>query len=155
MTTLTAEEFTAAVDNLIRYCRGYNDFARVPIELQLVPVCKPYMSTARSYLQLNNTFDIVYCPIYQVPILYSRQSAHVSLNMLQPDMCSFTEHPITGIPCAFFHPCMTATIMKELLEEGNSNPLQYLITWLSVYNRLADLCIPLQFFANKDLTITH
>lgn len=156
MATLTADEFTTAADHLIKYCCGYNDLAREPIELQLIPAYKSYMSTAKTYLQLNNTFDIVYCPIYQVPVLYSRQSAHASLNRLQKDIVSFTEHPITGISCVFFHPCMTATIMKELLlEEIELNSLQYLITWLGVHNRLADLCIPLEFFANKDLIIHH
>ena len=52
---------------------------------------------------------------------------------------SQTEHPITGVPYFFLHPCTTATLMSDI------NPptgLAYLTFWLSYIARYFNLFIP-------------
>jgi ubiquitin-like-conjugating enzyme ATG10 len=117
--------------------------------------------------------DIAYSPAYQVPVLYltfaersTNRSTALPLpdevyNMLVPNdfkspmrsvgvmgALSMAEHPVTGVPAYFVHPCRTQEAMSPLL--GNTNPdahsrdgTRYLLLWFGVIGASVGLSVPI------------
>jgi len=89
-------------------------------------------------------FTIVYSSSYASPVLYFTVATtsgsplppasvlellprQISINDTPP--ISMEEHPISGLPVFFLHPCNTSSLL-ELSREGNTNCS--LLTWFSV-----------------------
>ncbi|KAK5697495.1 hypothetical protein LTR97_007633 [Elasticomyces elasticus] len=111
-------------------------------------------------------YDIVYSPSYRVPVLHitlphpppnsnihdllvpashraQLQHAGGSLGAL-----SLTDHPITGLPAYFIHPCRTAEGMAAVTKSGEiggrGGPMEYLMRWLGLVGPSVDLAVPLK-----------
>jgi len=117
--------------------------------------------------------DIAYSPTYQVPVLYltfAEHSTNQSIVLPSPDevyktlvpddfkspmrsvgvmgALSMAEHPITGVPAYFVHPCRTQEALSPLL--GNSSPdgdpssgTSYLLLWFGVIGASVGLSVPI------------
>ena len=101
------------------------------------------------------TASVVWSPAYCVPVLYFRASdlsgAPVSLQQLKDDVlaqdaaemdCTLrwgliaaAEHPVSGEPFFFLHPCETATLLGPQLS---------LVRWMSVALQLLRIRFPLR-----------
>lgn len=125
--------------------------------------------------------DIAYSPTYRVPVLYltfSEVSTNKSIALPSPDevyeilvpedfkspmrsvgvmgALSMAEHPITGIPAYFVHPCRTQETMAPLLENASPKArpcsgTQYLLLWFGVIGASLGLNVPIgvaKLFAN-------
>ena len=60
---------------------------------------------------------------------------------------SMTDHPISGLPVYFVHPCRTAEAMKDVLSgklaEGRAvKPEVYLIMWMGLVGGAVGLNVP-------------
>jgi len=102
-------------------------------------------------------FSIVYSDVWRVPILYftvqsveksgspcQRSEIISSLMQFSHYNCvedtweffSYEEHPITGVPSFFLHPCRTSermqTIMKEPQTNGDGGKDCLLLSWMSM-----------------------
>jgi ubiquitin-like-conjugating enzyme ATG10 len=117
--------------------------------------------------------DVVYSPSYQVPVLYltfATASTNKSIplpaadeiyEMLVPQgfkapmrdvgvmgVLSMAEHPITGMPAYFVHPCRTQEALAPLMEEpshkvGSEPAVEYLLLWFGVIGASVGLSVPL------------
>jgi ubiquitin-like-conjugating enzyme ATG10 len=117
--------------------------------------------------------DIAYSPAYQVPVLYltfAERSGNQAIalpspdevyNMLVPDdfkspmqsvsvmgALSMAEHPVTGVPAYFVHPCRTQEALSPLLD--NTSPgakpcrgTRYLLLWFGVIGASVGLSVPI------------
>lgn len=127
-------------------------------------------------------YDTIHSPTYQVPVLYLtfvKADSNKSIPLPSPDeiyyiivseslkapmrdvgvmgALSMTEHPITGMPAYFVHPCRTQEVMAPLLgvEDLKSNtgdPIKYLMLWLGVIGASVGLSVPVRVakeFAEK------
>lgn len=128
-------------------------------------------------------YDVVHSPSYSVPVLYlmfadTRSGKSIPLpspdevyNFLVPNgfkapmldvgvmgALSMAEHPLTGMPAYFVHPCRTQEVMAPLLEgreDPKSNagdPVEYLMLWLGVIGASVGLNVPVRVakeFAEK------
>jgi hypothetical protein len=103
------------------------------------------------YLELGNGVQVFYSPSFQVPTLHFPYN-YKSIE-LEEGKISYTEHPITGLPCLFLHPCQTAAVMEEILLVGKNEMTfvgNYLWAWLAVYAKdIPSLTIPMEFFSTK------
>nr|POE63213.1 ubiquitin-like-conjugating enzyme atg10 [Quercus suber] len=117
---------------------------------------------ARSLAAPLVLYDVVHSPSYQVPVLYVTFQ-----HLLQPGLpsleriyellvpaefppqlravgvmgsLSFAEHPITGVPAYFVHPCRTADAMSAVVRERNVTPEEYLLAWTGIVGA----CVGLQ-----------
>lgn len=126
--------------------------------------------------------DIAYSPAYQVPVLYltfADRSTNRSTALPSPDevykvlvpddfkspmrsvgvmgALSMAEHPITGTPAYFVHPCRTQEALSPLLDNANSNAkpengTSYLLLWFGVVGASVGLSVPIsvaELFANR------
>jgi ubiquitin-like-conjugating enzyme ATG10 len=126
--------------------------------------------------------DIAYSPAYQVPVLYltfAERSTKRSIalpspdavyNMLVPDdfkspvrsvgimgALSMAEHPVTGVPAYFVHPCRTQEAMSPLLSNAEPDAhsrdgTRYLLLWFGVIGASVGLSVPIsvaKLFANR------
>ncbi|KAH9844418.1 autophagy-related protein Atg10 [Teratosphaeria destructans] len=113
-------------------------------------------------------YDIIYSPSYQVPVLYltatplsgtGPTSLAQIYDLLVPSQCrnqiesmgvmgavSMSEHPITGLPVFFVHPCRTAEAMAEVVQgRGDSlSPAEYLMMWLGLVGPSVGLSMPVE-----------
>jgi ubiquitin-like-conjugating enzyme ATG10 len=117
--------------------------------------------------------DIAYSPAYQVPVLYltfaeRSTTQNIALpspdevyNMLVPDdfkspmrsigvmgALSMAEHPMTGVPAYFVHPCRTQEALSPLLDNASPNAkpcsgTQYLLLWFGVIGASVGLSVPI------------
>mmetsp|Transcript_30178 Transcript_30178/g.46027 ORF Transcript_30178/g.46027 Transcript_30178/m.46027 type:complete len:220 (+) Transcript_30178:258-917(+) len=94
--------------------------------------------------KLEWRFSIVYSETWRAPILYfmvqdssghpcSREQVLLMLPSADVqdswDFISYDEHPVTGRPSYFLHPCKTCDRLNELLRKQNTN---LLLSWLSM-----------------------
>lgn len=61
---------------------------------------------------------------------------------------SMSEHPVTGIPAYFVHPCRTQEAMSPLLEYASRDAkpcsgMQYLLLWFGVIGASVGLSVPI------------
>lgn len=60
------------------------------------------------------------------------------------------EHPVTGMPAYFVHPCRTQNVMGPLLEGGGDcefgarDSVEYLMLWLGVIGASVGLSVPMR-----------
>lgn len=116
--------------------------------------------------------DIAYSPAYQVPVLYltfaERSNTTIALpspdevyNMLVPNdfklpmrsvgvmgALSMAEHPVTGVPAYFVHPCRTQEAMSPLLSNAEPDAhsrdgTRYLLLWSGVIGASVGLNVPI------------
>lgn len=117
-------------------------------------------------------YDVVYSTSYQVPVLYltfadASTSKNIPLpsadevyDMLVPQgfkasmrdvgvmgALSMAEHPITGMPAYFVHPCRTQEALTPLLAgasqtAGTEPAVEYLLLWFGVIGASVGLSVP-------------
>lgn len=117
-------------------------------------------------------YDVVYSPAYQVPVLYitfSDAATKKSIALPSPDelyrflvpdglkspmrdvgvmgALSMSDHPVTGVPAYFVHPCRTQEALAPFLRDprpdgGAQKPLDYLMLWLGVIGASVGLSVP-------------
>lgn len=132
----------------------------------------PAAATKRQDLDRVVRYDVVYSPSYQVPVLYLTfatastnkgvplPSADEVYAMLVPQgfktpmrdvgvmgALSMAEHPITGMPAYFVHPCRTQEALAPLLGDTSHKPgfepdLEYLLLWFGVIGASVGLSVP-------------
>ncbi|KAK4979520.1 hypothetical protein LTR28_004217 [Elasticomyces elasticus] len=113
---------------------------------------------------LTITYDIIHSPSYRVPVLYLScttpanqpisSPATLYRTLVPPLMksqiqaigvmgaVSATEHPITGLPCYFVHPCKTADAMRPLCAGGEVDAEGYVLRWLGLVGGGVGLNVP-------------
>lgn len=117
-------------------------------------------------------YDVVYSPAYQVPVLYitlSDAATKKSIALPSPDelyrllvpdefksamrdvgvmgALSMSDHPVTGVPAYFVHPCRTQEALAPFLEDPKSDgsartALDYLMLWFGVIGASVGLSVP-------------
>jgi ubiquitin-like-conjugating enzyme ATG10 len=132
----------------------------------------PTAAAKRQDLDRTVRYDVVYSPSYQLPVLYLTfaeattgkstplPSAEEIYEMLVPQdfktpmrdvgvmgALSMAEHPVTGMPAYFVHPCQTQDALAPLLEDhsqkARSEPeLEYLLLWFGVVGAGVGLSVP-------------
>ncbi|KAK0282920.1 hypothetical protein LTR91_024171 [Friedmanniomyces endolithicus] len=104
-------------------------------------------------------YDIVYSPSYRVPVLYLTHRSDPSADMhelLTPALykpqlqstgplgaLSLTDHPVTGLPAYFVHPCRTAEGMSAVGGTKSVAPVEYLLLWLGLVGPGVGLAVPI------------
>lgn len=79
------------------------------------------------------SFEIIYSPIWSSPVLYFTTTDRSGSPVItRIEGVSQTEHPITGRPTYYVHPCMS----EELAEEVGVNAGQRMLFFLSVMQRV-------------------
>ncbi|KAK0355243.1 hypothetical protein LTR91_021882 [Friedmanniomyces endolithicus] len=103
-------------------------------------------------------YDIVYSPSYRVPVVYltrmSGESAGIH-DLLTPALykpqlqstgplgaLSLKDHPVTGLPAYFVHPCRTAEGMATVGGTSTRAPVEYFSLWLGLVGPGVGLAIP-------------
>jgi len=132
----------------------------------------PTAAAKRQDLDRVVRYDVVYSPSYQVPVLYLTfanastskstplPSADEIYDMLVPrgfktpmrdvgimGALSMAEHPITGVPAYFVHPCRTQEALAPLLEDTSHDAeiepaVEYLLLWFGVIGVSVGLSVP-------------
>ncbi|KAL2355097.1 autophagy-related protein Atg10 [Cryomyces antarcticus] len=109
-------------------------------------------------------YSIVLSPVYCVPVLYFTLSElpgecataardvyrHLVPETLARDVqsggvmggISMTDHPVTGLPAFFVHPCKTAEAMEQVRPDRDVKPEEYLLLWLGIVGASAGLHLP-------------
>ncbi|OQO07587.1 hypothetical protein B0A48_07284 [Cryoendolithus antarcticus] len=111
-------------------------------------------------------YDIVHSASYQVPVVYitlpelspaAASSPEQVYSLLVPDAyksqmqavgtmgaLSMGEHPVTGSPAWFVHPCLTQDAMRVVSEgQATFGPRMYLMRWLGVIGSSIGLSVPI------------
>lgn len=152
---LSIEDFESSCRILFDRTINYNiKHPESQINLRLVSSPSDAVSnTASIYLCIDEDIQIHYSPTFQVPIFYLDATLAPSDPFFTKG--SYTEHPISGLPCVYLHPCNTASVMEELVPDFGGKD-DYLGHWLAVYQRMIpNLSLPNEFFRdllfiNKD-----
>ena len=116
---------------------------------------------SKASLSLEWRFTIVFSDTWRVPVLhFTVQDStgnpcprHQVLSMLPTaeqhndtwDFVSYDEHPITGIPSYFLHPCQTQDILK-LLQHDSVQTSTLLLSWLSLILPTIGYTLPSKVF---------
>ena len=114
-------------------------------------------------------YDIAHSPSYQVPVLYitfkpySSNDTALSIlpsldevydllspRSLQAQMqavgvvgaVSMTDHPVSGAPAYFVHPCRTAEAMETVTGHKSMSPARYLLLWMGLVGQGVGLDVP-------------
>lgn len=117
-------------------------------------------------------YDIVHSSSYQVPVLYLNfeslpsgrlPSSDELYQMVVPNSykasmqavgqlgaITLTEHPITGVPAYFVHPCRTREAMVPVLEGKMIHPREYVVLWLGTIGASVALEVPLSLAMRMD-----
>ncbi|GAB1731854.1 hypothetical protein NU195Hw_g5171t1 [Hortaea werneckii] len=124
-------------------------------------------------------YDIVYSPTYQVPVLYLTFPSTDRSPLPSPDevynlLVPFTyraqlqavgpmsalsmtgEHPVTGGPAYFVHPCLTQDSMRAVLAGRQVSAAEYLAMWIGVIGATVGLSLPVSLarkLQNSDRTM--
>lgn len=110
-------------------------------------------------------YDIIHSPSYQVPVLYMSfrnlpserpPSPEEVYRMIVPDThkasmqavgnmgaLSLAEHPVTGMPACFVHPCRTREAMEPILRGRSVKAVEYVVLWLGTIGASVGLDVPL------------
>ena len=60
--------------------------------------------------------------------------------LISPDIAiTQGEHPVSGLPVFFLHPCKTRETMDMLMQEGGMGELSEAEVWLERYGRIVGL----------------
>ncbi|KAI7505509.1 hypothetical protein KC347_g7933 [Hortaea werneckii] len=110
-------------------------------------------------------YDIVYSPTYQVPVLYVSFPSFDRSPLPSPDgvydllvakpyraqlqavgpmsALSMTgEHPVTGGPAYFVHPCLTQDSMRAVMAGRRVSGAEYLAIWFGIVGSTVGLSLP-------------
>jgi ubiquitin-like-conjugating enzyme ATG10 len=60
------------------------------------------------------------------------------------------DHPYTGTPVYFIHPCHTASVLEASIDPGGISPYKYLVLWISAICSSVGLNIPLELVVDRD-----
>ena len=122
------------------------------------------VKTGGTGVKTSTFYDIVYSIPYQVPVLYIRPEL-VTLpadltklyELLVPSSyatqlqavgamgaLSITDHPITGSPSYFVHPCRTREAMERIMGLGPASPERYLMLWIGLIGCSVHLAVPIE-----------
>jgi ubiquitin-like-conjugating enzyme ATG10 len=115
--------------------------------------------------------DLVHSASYQVPVLYfqvcntlwhSPPSLDTLHSILVPDLhrihvqnvgilgaISKSDHPVTGIPLFFVHPCQTLAAMTSLQISQSGEPDDYLLGWIGIMGAAVGLSVPVQMVSRS------
>lgn len=145
-------------------------------EEELVPM--PPESNCREGAEAENdaltaTYDIVLSPSYSVPVLhFSVRTARGKLvteldtiyDHLVPRLfknqvlgvgimggISTTDHPITGAPSFFIHPCNTADALRQVAADREVRLHEYLFLWMGIITGCVGLYAPVRGLVNEDV----
>jgi ubiquitin-like-conjugating enzyme ATG10 len=119
-------------------------------------------------------YDILLSPTYSVPVLYisMRDTQHryppsmetLYQHIVPPQFkaqtegvgvmggITITDHPATGRPVFFIHPCRTAEVMEASIERGKERQMtgeEYLMVWMGALGRSVGLDVPLALAAQQ------
>lgn len=75
---------------------------------------------------------------YLVPGAFSAQVRDVGV----VGAVSMTEHPVTGLPTFFVHPCRTQDAMRDVLTDLKADDEKYLVLWLGLVGGAVGLNVP-------------
>ncbi|KAK3712567.1 hypothetical protein LTR37_009010 [Vermiconidia calcicola] len=116
-------------------------------------------------------YDVIHSPSYQVPVLYitfkdfaaggtavkDLPSVDEAYELLVPDAyrsqieavgvlgaLSMTDHPISGTPAYFVHPCRTAEGMDAVVGGRKTKPEEYLLMWLGMIGASVGIDVPVE-----------
>ena len=122
-------------------------------------------SMSNSHQHAMVTYDLMHSSSYEVPVLYvtvkhpsaNRLSAEAMCELLVPPSyrpqvvtvgvmgaMSMTDHPMSGLPVYFVHPCRTAEAMSTLADDILVGPEKYLLIWLGLMGGSVGLEVPLE-----------
>lgn len=74
--------------------------------------------------------SIVYNPIWRVPVLHFAVTDRATGAPISPlPLGSYDEHPVTGLPCGFLHPCHTAERLQHWADDSSSSTRAVLLLW--------------------------
>lgn len=162
---MTRNEFDASARQLFELCEAFNaSDSGGCMNVQIIPIQESIMNTATTFLRLNDAIDVIYCPNYQVPVGYiagmvaQPEDPIQSYDLPTVAKWGFTEHPITGIYCLFWHPCQTSAVLKELTSHNTINrkgALEIMLHWLGIYNHHLSLQLPAQFFSYVNTRLSN
>ncbi len=110
-------------------------------------------------------YGIIHSPTYQVPVLYlslewSKGGKPPSLQevfepLVSPSYqaqiqnvgvmggLSMTDHPISGLPTYFVHPCRTSEAISAFTGSKNIMPTDYLVKWIGLVGGSVGLNVPI------------
>ncbi|GIZ49619.1 hypothetical protein CKM354_001264800 [Cercospora kikuchii] len=114
----------------------------------------PAQRTSQSSTRL--TYDIIHSPSYQVPVLYLSSEPLRSPEWLLECLydptagivglrgtVSLTDHPETGRPVFFVHPCRTQEAMMDVLGgREDVDAVEWLFIWFGIIGSAAGLSVP-------------
>ena len=126
-----------------------------------MPIAAPPQQVGAASVRV--CYDIVHSPTYQVPVLYlsfpgrSLPQPDVVYDLVVPNAqkhqvrdigvmvgaLSMTEHPLTGMPAYFVHPCRTQEAMLAVTGGQTVSSERYLLLWLGVVGPSVSLAVPL------------
>lgn len=111
------------------------------------------------------SFSIVFSQTYDIPVLYftaqrmdgslcSRQEIVGHLELLHHqnltddswDFLSMDQHPMTGLPSYFLHPCNTKQRMESMITSQERHPAIQLLSWMSMMFVSMGLAIPANIY---------
>ncbi|KAI7543497.1 hypothetical protein KC331_g7370 [Hortaea werneckii] len=126
---------------------------------------KPTSSSTGDGNEREVNYDIVYSPTYQVPVLYLSSPSTDRSPLPSPDevygllvpyqyraqlqavgpmsALSMTgEHPVTGGPAYFVHPCLTQDFIRAVMAGRQVSAVEYLALWVGVIGATVGLSLP-------------
>lgn len=126
---------------------------------------KPTSSSIEDRDERKVHYDIIHSPTYQVPVLYLSFPSTNRSPLPPPDevydllvpypyraqlqavgpisALSMTgEHPITGGPAYFVHPCLTQDSMRAVMAGRKVSAAEYLALWVGVVGATVGLSLP-------------
>ncbi|KAI4233324.1 MAG: hypothetical protein LQ349_004478 [Xanthoria aureola] len=115
-------------------------------------------------------YDVVHSQSYQVPVLYfhyhDAAHAHKLLHRVYDALVpknhapglravgilgaiSMGNHPMTGTPACFIHPCNTAEALRQIIDGRLVSSLEYLQIWFGLVGPSVGLYLPTELVAKS------